>query len=237
MEPPLPPRWAPGSFLARLSPEQVAELLQTGVRHHFEPGRPLLWEGDPSTHVEILVRGFVKITILVDGIEVLVGIRVSGDFIGEMAGLSQKPRSATATACGRVTSVVLTQANFHRFLHRYPEAALSMAAAVGERLRWATERQTEFAAFPAEIRLARVLVDIAWSCGQPTEEGLTIAVALSQPELATMIGASEATVQKVLRELRENGIIRTGYRRITVVDLPALRSLGEGSDQWRTLTG
>ena len=112
-----------------------------------------------------------------------------------------------------------------------------MAAAVGERLRWATERQTEFAAFPAEIRLARVLVDIAWSCGQPTEEGLTIAVALSQPELATMIGASEATVQKVLRELRENGIIRTGYRRITVVDLPALRSLGEGSDQWRTLTG
>ena len=79
MEPPLPPRWAPGSFLARLSPEQVAELLQTGVRHHFEPGRPLLWEGDPSTHVEILVRGFVKITILVDGIEVLVGIRVSGD--------------------------------------------------------------------------------------------------------------------------------------------------------------
>ena len=60
--------------------------------------------------------------------EVLVGIRVSGDLIGEMAGLSQKPRSATATACGRVTSVVLTQANFHRFLHRYPEAALSMAA-------------------------------------------------------------------------------------------------------------
>ena len=79
MEPPLPPRWAPGSFLARLSPEQVAELLQTGVRHHFEPGRPLLWEGDPSTHVEVLVRGFVKITILVDGIEVLHVIHASRD--------------------------------------------------------------------------------------------------------------------------------------------------------------
>ncbi len=186
-----------------------------------------MWEGDDSTHVEVLLSGFVKITNQVDGVEVLVGIRVPGDLIGELAGLTQQRRIATATACGWVTSAVLSRSTFHRFLRQHPEAALSMAAAVGDRLRWATERQTEFAAFPADKRLARVLVDIAWSCGQPTEEGVTIAVPLSQPELATMVGASEATVQKILRGLRAKGIIRTGYRRLTVVDLPALRALGD----------
>jgi CRP/FNR family transcriptional regulator, cyclic AMP receptor protein len=41
-----------------------------------------------------------------------------------------------------------------------------------------------------------------------------------------MIGVSEATVQKVLRDLRTGGVIRTGYRHITVLDLPGLRKFG-----------
>ena len=234
---PLPPRWAPGSFLARLPKDQAAELLRLGTRRVFETGRTLLREGDRSTHVEVLLRGFVKITNVVDGTEVLMGIRMPGDLLGELAGLTGNPRIATATACGRVTSIVLTQPEFHRFLRQHPEAPLCMAASMGERLRWANDRRSDFAAFPAEVRLARLLVDIAWTCGRPTDEGLTIVVALSQPELATMIGVSEATIQKAFKDLRENGILRTGYRRITVTDLPALRAVGAGTDQWRTMTG
>jgi CRP-like cAMP-binding protein len=237
---PLPSRWAPRSFLSRLPPEQVIDLLEHGVRRHFDAGRRLLREGDRSTHVEVLLRGFVKITNIADGTEVLMAIRMPGDLIGELAGLTGNPRIATATACGRVTATVLTSADFHRFLQRHPEALLSMAAGLGDRLRWSNARRADFAAFPAEVRVARLLVDIADDCGRPDEDGLSIGVELSQPELATMIGVSEATVQKVFRELRENGVIRTGYRRITVLDMAALRAVGEGgedSDGSRTLTG
>jgi CRP-like cAMP-binding protein len=230
MTQPLVPTWAPGSFLARLPLGQAAELLGYGVRRQLEAGRVLLREGDLSTQVELLSRGFVKITNVVDGIEVLIGIRIPGDFVGELAGLTGKPRIATATACGRVTSSVITKRDFHSFLRRHPDAAMSMAAVMGERLRWANERRTDYAAFPAGVRLARVLVEIALTCGLRTDEGLSIGVALSQPELATMIGVSEATVQKVFRDLRENRMIRTGYRHITVLDLPALRALGAVTD-------
>jgi CRP-like cAMP-binding protein len=234
---PLLPRWAPGSFLARLTREQSAELLGVGARRQFDAGRVLMREGDRTTHVELVLRGFVKITNLVDGTEVLMGIRMPGDFVGELAGLTGNPRIATAIACGRVTSSVVSKADFHRFLKRYPEATMTMAAVMGERLRWANERRTDFAAHSAEVRLARLLVEIALACGRPAEDGLTIAVPLSQPELATMIGVSEATVQKVLRELRERGTIRTGYRRLTVLDMSALQALGGGADDWQTLTG
>ncbi len=233
----LPSRWAPHSFLGRLTPEQTSELLGLGVRRHFEAGRRLLREGDRSTHVEVLLRGFVKITTVADGTEVLMAIRMPGDLIGELAGLTGNPRIATATACGRVTSVVLSRAEFHRFLHRHPAAALQMAAGLGDRLRWSNARRADFATFPAEVRVARLLVDIAESCGRPVEGGLNVGVELSQPELATMIGVSEATVQKVFRELRENRVIQTGYRRITVLDLAALRAVGEGTDGSRTMTG
>jgi CRP-like cAMP-binding protein len=206
------------------------------VQRHFAAGRILLREGDRGTHVELLSRGFVKITNVVDGVEVLMGIRMPGDFVGELAGLTGKPRIATATACGQVTSSVITRRDFHNFMRQHPDAAMTMAAVMGERLRWANERRTDFAAFPAGTRLARLLVEIALTCGQRMDGELTIAVPLSQPELATMVGVSDATVQKVLRDLRENGTIRTGYRHITVVDLPALRAFGAGvDDRWTTI--
>lgn len=44
-----------------------------------------------------------------------------------------------------------------------------------------------------------------------------------------MIGVSEATIQKVIRDLRESGIVRTGYRRMALSDLPALQALAAGS--------
>jgi len=234
---PLVPRWAPGSFLARLPAEQCAGLLSLGVVRQFEAGRRLLREGDLSTHVELVLRGFVKITNVVDGTEVLMAIRMPGDLLGELAALTGNPRIATATACGRVVSSVLTGAEFHRFMRRYPDAALNMAAAMGDRLQWSNERRSDFAAYPAEVRLARLLVEIARKCGRRTEEGISIGIALSQPELATMVGVSEATVQKAFKELRGNGVLRTGYRWISVLDLPALRAYGAGADDWPTMTG
>jgi CRP/FNR family transcriptional regulator, cyclic AMP receptor protein len=231
---PLPPRFAPGSFLARLPTEQVDELLATGTRREFEAGRALMREGDPSAHVELIVRGFVKITNLVEGNEFLMGIRVPGDLVGEMAGLTGKPRVATAVSCGRVVAYVITRAAFHRFLARHPEAALHMAAVMAERLRWANERRTDYAAHSVEVRLARVLVEIADICGLVTPEGLTIGVPLSQPELATMIGVSDARIQNAFRDLRGWGLVRTGYRRLTLLDPDALRALGSGSDQRMT---
>lgn len=234
---PLPPRWVPGSFLARLTDDQVDELLALGVRRQFATGRALLREGDAGTHVEILLRGIVKVTNVVDGTEVLVGIRLPGDMVGEVAGLTGRPRMATVTACGPVLSCVVSQADLNRFLGRHPTASLRMAAALADRLRWANDRRADFAAYPPEVRLARLLHEIAQICGRPVPDGILIGVELSQLELATMVGVSEATAQKALRDLREQGIIGTGYRRITVHDPEALRARGAGDDGWRTLTG
>src|SRR5262245_25309710 len=201
MKRPAPPaaRWAPRSFLDGLAPDVVTELLGLGTRRQFEAGRRLIREGDSSTHVELLLRGFVKVTAVVEGIETLLAIRVPGDILGETAAISGRPRMATVTACVRITSTVISQADFRAFLRSHPDAALNMGATMGERLRWANLRRSDFAAFPADVRLARILVEIARSCGEQSPQGITIGLGLSQPELATMIGAADATVQKAIR--------------------------------------
>jgi len=219
-------RFAPGSYLDRLPPQVRGQLLALGTERRFAGGRRLMREGDRAAHVELLTRGFVKITAIVEGVETLLAIRVPGDILGETAALTGRPRTATVTSCGRVTSVVVTQVAFHDFMRRNPQAALYMAATMGERLQWANERRADFAAYPAEVRLARLLAEIAETIGHHSAEGIVIGVGLSQPELATMIGIAEATAQKVIRDLRREGAITTGYRKITVVDLDRLRAMG-----------
>jgi CRP/FNR family transcriptional regulator, cyclic AMP receptor protein len=216
------PEWGPGTFLAQLAPELVAEMVALGVRRRFEAGQALMHEGDRGTHVELLLIGFVKVTTT----DTLLAIRMPGDLLGETAVLTGAPRNATVTACGRVVSVVLARPAFEGFIRRRPEAMRLVTASVVGQLQFANRRRTDFGAFPAHIRLARVLVEIAEGCGRPRPDGgVELGVTLSQPELATMIGIAQATVQKAMQELRAHGLIETGYRRLVVCDLPALRTL------------
>jgi CRP/FNR family transcriptional regulator, cyclic AMP receptor protein len=222
------PEWPAGSLLARLSPASRNELLTLGTTRPFPPGRRLFQEGDRDNHVELLRRGFVKVTSLADGRETLLSIRVPGNVLGELGAVSGEPRSATVTTCGVVISSRIDRAVFERFLRRHPDAALLVTAMVGQELHWANQRRTDFAAYPAPVRLARVLAEIADACGEPTENGLSIRVELSQSELATMIGTADVTVQKAVRALRRAGLIRTGYRQITVNDIERLRARAAG---------
>jgi CRP/FNR family cyclic AMP-dependent transcriptional regulator len=214
-----------GTFLAGLAPPALNELLAVGVRRRFAAGRHLLVEGDAGSHVELLLGGFVKVTTVEGDGETLLSIRMPGDLIGETGALGDRPRTATVTACGEVIAAVVTKPQFTAFLRRYPDAAVNMTAVIGERVRLANQRRADFNAYPAEVRLARLLIEIARTCGRPTSEGLDIGVPLSQPELATMVGAAEATGQKAIRDLKDGNLIRTGYRRIVIVDFEALLAL------------
>lgn len=213
----------------RLTPDERDELLSAGVTRSVSSGRQLLVEGRHDTHIEIIREGYVKVTTEVGGAPRLLAIRLPGDIVGELGAVTSTGRSATVTAGEGVIATVVRQPDFLRFLERRPHASQQITATVGERLRWANLRRSEFSAFPVHVRLARVLGDIAAVCGTEVDEGVMIPVPLTQTELATLIGAAPDSVQRASRHLRELGYIDTGYRRIVVRDPPALKALADGA--------
>ena len=88
----------------------------------------------------------------------------------------------------------------------YDAAWVYDAGEVAERLRrgtlWSTVGIADGGELVAHVRLARVLLEIATSCGEAVDDGVRISVELSQTELAYLIGAREDTVQRALRQLR-----------------------------------
>lgn len=224
-------KWAPSSLLVGLPPATATALCNLGTRQVFDAGRVLLREGEVSTHVIVLLDGCVKVTATTaEGGFALLAIRVGGEIIGELASLDGQPRSATVTTAGRVRARVITQAPFHDFLFHHPDAAVAVSRSVGGKLRWATQRRIDFSGLEVRVRLARVLVELALAYGLHTVAGVEIGVALTQPEMAALVGAAEPTVHKALADFRSRRIIVTGYRRIRIVDLPALRVVAGHSD-------
>ena len=115
-------------------------------------------------------------------------------------------------------------AELSRFLDRFVNAARALQTVMQQRIRDADSRTTARTR-TARVRIAQLLLELADGYGIQAANGVHIPVPLSQSELASLAGDSRETVARVLWALRENGIMITGYRRISIADMPSLRKL------------
>jgi CRP/FNR family transcriptional regulator, cyclic AMP receptor protein len=224
-----PGGWRPGSLLDRLSPEDREALLQLGVTRRYPPRTVLLQEGDRSSHIAVVRSGRVKVTATTEeGREVLLAMRTAGDVIGELAAMDGEPRSATVMTCGPVSCQEIGHDQVRSFLNRRVDAARILTGMVGEKLRSANRRRLELVGYPVRVRVARILTEFSATYGRTTPQG-HLALTLTQEELAALAGAATVTVQVVLRELREQGIVTTRYREIAIPRPDALRAIAHAS--------
>ncbi|MGW5098386.1 Crp/Fnr family transcriptional regulator [Streptomyces nodosus] len=211
-------------FLNTLSPAARAAFTRLGTRRRYAVGDVLIHEGDHAQDLVVLHEGLVKVTARLDcGRVSLMDIRIAGDIVGEVAAMGVGPRSATVTACGDVAATVVPRHELEAFLLDHPEMSLSLIRMVCGRLRRSDRLRLEFGGYPVPVRLARVLVELAVTYGQPDRSSLRIAVSLSQPEFAALTGAGTRSVHKALAQLRDKNIITTGLRQTWVRDLARLR--------------
>ena len=221
-------QWPKSSPLGGLPEAARGRLLAAGSQTRYAAGHVLMREADRTGFVVVLLNGVVKATGHGrDGREILLAVRMGGDLVGEFAGLDGLPRSATATTCGPVVARVVSRGDFLDCLRRDPQIARAVTESTVSKLRSANAYRVDFTGCDAATRVARVLYQIAIN-GQRTGAGSVIQWPITQPELATLCGASEPTVHKTLRKLRESGIITTGYRTIKVEDLAGLDAIALG---------
>lgn len=191
----------------------------------FPAGVVLCTEGEPTTHVFILLSGWVKvITVTRDGREVLEALRGTGDVIGELAGQVTGYRTATIQAIGAVRALIVGAGQFEGFLDAHPQAAHAYRQAMAQRQRVAYEQQRSHSLLSGPQRLAGLLLDLA-DGEHRAVDAAAVPLPLSQEELASLIGVSRSTVTRALREWRSRRIIGTDQRRIEILDRPRLRHI------------
>lgn len=235
---PRPVNWPPRTFLGMLSDEAREELLSLGTSREYLPDSALMREGDRSTAVAVLIDGWVKVVgSTEEGGQALLALRVGGDLVGEQSALDNGPRSATVISAGVTATQVMSQRDFLGFLDRRPEASVAVSRALSNELRWANQRRIDFSGLPVLARLARVLSELGRLYGTSSPNGVELQCTLTQPEFAAMVGASEPSVHKALRQLRRDGVVATGYRHVMITDPAALDSIASSRQAPRIPSG
>jgi CRP-like cAMP-binding protein len=122
-------------FFEDLTPEDLDRVGRIGRREHFETGQEIVAKGTAGQTLFVLLSG--RATVEAGGKSHELG---PGDFVGEMALLGRKPRSATVTAVEPTECLVFDAMYFKPFLIKNPSVAVAILEGVVERLREVQER-------------------------------------------------------------------------------------------------
>lgn len=103
-------------------------------------------EGEPGSEMYLIKSGKVKITKKMQGIIAKIAVLEPGEFFAEMALFENQPRSATATALGKVELVAYDKATLTESIKEDPALALTMLEAMSRRVRSIDEEVTRLIA-------------------------------------------------------------------------------------------
>jgi len=206
-------------------PESLATIAQASRVRRVPKGQVVFFQSDPGDAVYVVRSGYVAIELVhMDGRELIINQVGPGDLFGELAVLTDRPRSTNVVALKPTELVVIPGEVFVRVLDADIVFARHLLDMLALRLSASTIRESSMAFLDAQARLALILLelDLQWQ-----EEGLITA---SQAELAVRTGLTRQTVAKILGRWRRAGWLLTGRGRIMLLDRAALqRTSQEGT--------
>jgi CRP/FNR family cyclic AMP-dependent transcriptional regulator len=205
--------------------EQELELLADTLRRRaFAKGMIIFHKDSPGQTLYVIESGKVRIFILSEsGQEISVRIHGCGDIFGELSMLDGLPRSAGAVAIEQTAVLMLHRDDFLPLLEGLPRMALGIITTLSGRVRYATKYAESLAFLDVFGRVADRLLELADCYGVNREEGTEIDLRLTQTELASLVGTTRESANKVLGTFRDQGLIRLRGQRITVLDRRGLR--------------
>jgi CRP/FNR family cyclic AMP-dependent transcriptional regulator len=213
-------------LFGQLAPDEL-ERLVAYMRLVRQPPRTVLFrKGDPGTHMVVVVRGRVKVcTHSEDGKELVLNLINPGEVVGEIALLDGADRTADAVTLVDSDLLILERRDFIPFLQKHPEACMRLLAVLCERVRRTSELLEEALFLEGSSRLAKRLVHLAEVFGKAVPGGVKIDIVLSQQQLGNMVGMSRESMNKQLKQWRQDDLIRIEDGRYVLTNLDALRAI------------
>lgn len=198
----------------------------------YEPGQVIFSRGDAGSDLHIVSKGRIRLSVLTsDGRELSFAHVETPSIFGELAIFDGRSRSADATAVNKVETLLLSKSAFLRLLESHPSVGEAAVRFLAGRLRDADEQLEAIALHPIEARLARFfLASVRQKDPAGKSEKVTLALPISQSELALLVGASRPKVNAALQLLESEGAIERRGQQV-ICDIAALSGIGRLDDK------
>jgi CRP/FNR family cyclic AMP-dependent transcriptional regulator len=190
----------------------------------FRKGETVFHQGDPGDALFIMASGSVKVVLPSDeGAEpAIVAILGAGEFFGELAILDGAPHSATIVAIEPTETLVLHRDAFLALIDSQAELRRALLASLAAEIRRLTGHVEDLHFLDLPARLASRIVRLARTLPSGDNGEVRIAWPYTQSELAGMIGGSRQSVNRLLADLADEGLVRIERDVLVVSDLDRL---------------
>lgn len=184
----------------------------------------IFFADETSDNIYLIKQGRIKLTrASKSGREVILDILGPGEIFGELSLTGEENRSHTAEALDDAVVCIITRPDFEDILRRHPEMALKVIKLIGLRRRELEMRMEDLLFQPLANRLALTLLWQAQRHGISESNG-SVRIPLSQRDLAHLIGSSRESVAEQLTEWKKQGLVKTRYRTIRIINLEIMKN-------------
>lgn len=185
-------------------------------------GTRLYHVGDPPNGLHAVIDGEVRLICYpAAGTELLAMLVRPGRWFGELSVIDRRPRPHDAIATRRARIAQIGMAAIDQLTAAAPELwrDIAMLGCAHQRLALGDVRRSR--AQSSVARLAGLLIDTF----DGTREDRSIRI--KQEDLAAIVGVSRQRLNRLLAAFAGDGLIRTVYGGVTVLDTARLRTLSD----------
>ncbi len=206
-----------------LSERDMADLDRVTTITAVPRGR-VFYEPEDVSEVLFLIReGRVQLyRISPEGKKLVIATLGPGALFGEMALLGQKMHNAFAEALDDCRIFVMSRADLERLILDKPEVGRRVLETTDRRLKDAEQRLEDMAFKSIPARLASLLIRLSM------EQGSDEIIGFTHQDLAETVGTYRETATQVLNDMKGEGLIEIGRKRIRILDRARVEALAQG---------
>lgn len=194
----------------------------------LDSGCALYSKGDEGNGFHCVLSGKIKVSnINRNGKQVVLGYLNKGTWFGEISMFDGLGRTHDTHAEEASSLAFVGRQDFHQIMTKYPEAYEYFMKLLCQRLRTTLSFIDSSASLSLKQQLVKRLLLISSNLGQRDMHRELPAVSTSQEALAMMINSSRQTVNRLLKELQQDGLVKYSYRSIALLDKDALKAFCE----------
>lgn len=206
-------------LFSRVSEADLEEIAAHLIERRFPKHTTVVEEGLAGDYMYVIRQGRVKVTkASEDGREKIMQFMETGDFFGEMALLSNDPRSASVKTLEPSVLLALSRRDFIEQLRQSPDLALAVIGELTDRLRETNEQASSMSFQGVKDRTRGLFERIARE--EPTRAGQRMTPAMTHQQIADMIGTSRETVTRAIKQLKDDGWLGQEGKRYVIPDGP-----------------
>ena len=200
--------WLGPADLSPPSPDDVRDLLALAREDAYLTGAMVYSLGQAPTRVHIVRRGAIELSRTLRTGRVVIQILRPGDVFGDISLFLRMKVPWDAVAIEDTLILSFDSLSLHRLLEQRPRLAWRWLHSVSARVAEFWFRVVELLAGGLDAQVAQALVRRA-------EDGV---VHLSQSQLAELVGHQRTSVNRVLKRLEADGLVKIGYGQVEIVD-------------------